>query len=464
MLNRLGHGRSGAAALLLFALAGSGCAPEPVSPPGGNQATPEPAAPAGQAGQAGQAVEDDAASAPTSEQAAGNIDDEARTPAGVVVPGADPDGTDGWLEPERDRGPPIRDDGRSLVLLGKVVTPGSLRRLAWSAGISFEGTATDTPVLVAHGSRAGPVLCLTAAVHGDELNGIEIVRRVMQDVEPDRLAGTVIGMPIVNLHGFRRGSRYLPDRRDLNRYFPGNATGSAASRIARSLFDNVIRHCDALVDIHTGSLNRTNLPQLRGDLRNPKVRELTSGFGDLVVLHSPGPLGTLRRAATDAGIPAVTLEAGEPMRLEPAKVNEGVEGIMALLDAKAMLPGDTRYSMGAPVYYRSSWIRADYGGILFSVVRLGQSVEVGDVLGTVTDPITNEQNLIYSTIAGKVVGMALNQVVMPGFATFNIGIETDIPDAPRVLATGAEMAEPEVHDGETRDEEPWTEAGGEIYE
>lgn len=461
MLNWLGHGRS-AAALLLFALAGYGCAPDPLPPGSGQQAAeiPAPAVPASEPGQDadGQVVDVDPAS----------------TPAVVAAPRADPDSgngepdpdaTDAAMEPERDRGPPIRGDGRSLILLGKVVTPGSLRRLSWSAGISFEGTPTETPVLVAHGSSAGPVLCLTAAVHGDELNGIEIVRRVMQDVEPDRLAGTVIGMPIVNLHGFRRGSRYLPDRRDLNRYFPGNANGSAASRIARSLFDNVIRHCDALVDIHTGSLNRTNLPQLRGDLRNPKVRELTSGFGDLVVLHSPGPLGTLRRAATDSGIPAVTLEAGEPMRLEPAKVNEGVEGIMALLDAQAMLPGDTRYSVGSPVYYRSSWIRADYGGILFSVVRLGQLVEVGDVLGTVTDPITNEQNLIYSTIAGKVVGMALNQVVMPGFATFNIGMETDIPDAPQVLATGStDAGEPEVHDGETRDGESWGVEGEEPNE
>jgi predicted deacylase len=471
MLNRLGHGRSGAAALLLFALATAGCAPEPAPPPGSSAAAdpalrPPAAAPVAQHEAV---IADEPTTPPEQQYAPGGDPGPLPSPAGPAAPGLDIPGPPGWpelpaAEAAADRGPPLRGDGRSLMLLGKLVTPGSFRRLSWSAGISFEGTTTDTPVLVAHGTSAGPVLCLTAAVHGDELNGIEIVRRVMQDVEPDRLAGTVIGIPIVNLHGFRRGSRYLPDRRDLNRYFPGNANGSAASRIARSLFDNVIRHCDALVDIHTGSLNRTNLPQLRGDLRNAKVRELTTGFGDLVVLHSPGPLGTLRRAATDVGIPAVTLEAGEPMRLEPAKVNEGVEGIMALLDAKAMLPGDTRYSIGPPVYYRSSWIRADYGGILFSVVQLGQSVQVGDVLGTVTDPITNEQNLIYSTIAGKVVGMALNQVVMPGFATFNIGIETDIPEAPRTLATGTGAAEPEVHDGETRDGEPWDEAGGDIYE
>ncbi|MCC5793962.1 MAG: succinylglutamate desuccinylase/aspartoacylase family protein [Chromatiales bacterium] len=329
-----------------------------------------------------------------------------------------------------------------LALLDRMVPPGSFRQLAWSAGISFEGTSTDTPVLVAHGSGAGPVLCLTAAVHGDELNGIEIVRRVLHEIEPGSLSGTVVGLPIVNLHGFRRGSRYLPDRRDLNRFFPGNANGSAASRIAWSLFDNVIRHCDALVDIHTGSLNRTNLPQLRADLSNAEVRDLSEGFGDIVLLHSPGPDGSLRRAATDAGIPAVTLEAGEPMRVDAAKVNEGVAGVFRLLDALGMLPGDSPLPAGEPVYYRSSWIRADHGGILLTVTQLGQRVEIGDVLGIVTDPVSSEQNIIYATISGKVVGMALNQVVMPGFAAFNIAVETDMADVSRVAAGRATEAGP----------------------
>jgi hypothetical protein len=280
-------------------------------------------------------------------------------------------------------------------------------------------------VLVVNGIGKGKTLCLTGAIHGDELNGIEMVRRVMQDLDPARVKGAVIGVPIVNLEGFRRGSRYLPDRRDLNRFFPGNATGSAASRIAASLFEEVIRKCDGLVDIHTGSLNRTNLPQLRADLRNARVREFANGFGAFMVLHSPGVTGTLRRAATDAGIPAVTLEAGEPGRLQSSQVREGTAGIIRLLDAMKIVNRMNLLVEPRPVYYRSTWVRSDYGGILFSVVRLGQLVATGDILGTVTDPITNEQNLIYSPVRGRVVGMALNQVVMPGFATFNLGIEAD---------------------------------------
>jgi len=329
--------------------------------------------------------------------------------------------------PESGSEVPGAAGGHDLVLLGQTVPPGTSQRLMWSASEIFEGISTETPVLVVNGHRDGPVLCLTAAIHGDELNGIEMVRRVLHDLDPDELSGAVIGIPIVNLQGFRRGSRYLPDRRDLNRHFPGNPQGSSAARIAHSLFEGIIRHCDALVDLHTGSFYRTNLPQLRADLRYSQIKELTHGFGGIVVLHSIAAPGTLRRAATDAGIPAVTLEAGEPLRLQSAKVNQGVNGIFKLLDTLQMVHRVQLLGRPAPVYYESTWIRADHGGILFTVVRLGQKVAAGDVLGTVTDPITNEQNLLYSPETGRVLGMALNQVVMPGFAAFRIGIETDGP-------------------------------------
>ena len=320
-------------------------------------------------------------------------------------------------------GDPAAEGG--FELLGTTVPRGSSQRLMWSASQIFEGVSSETPVLVVNGRGEGPVLCLTAAIHGDELNGIEMVRRVLHDLDPDKVNGTIIGIPIVNLQGFRRGSRYLPDRRDLNRYFPGNPEGSSASRIAYSLFDGIIRHCDALVDLHTGSFYRTNMPQLRADLRYDEIKELTQGFGGIAVLHSEAAIGTLRRAATDAGIPAITLEAGEPLRLQSAKVSQGVTGIFTLLDTMNIVKRVQFLSPPEPVYYQSTWVRADDGGILFSVVRLGQAIEIGDVLGTVTDPITNEQNLIYSPAKGRVLGMALNQVVQPGFAAFRIGIETD---------------------------------------
>jgi predicted deacylase len=312
-----------------------------------------------------------------------------------------------------------------LEILGAEIAPGTSQRLSWSATELFEGVPVSTPVLVANGSAPGPTVCLTAAVHGDELNGIEMVRRVFHDIDPKKLSGALIGVPIVNVQGFRRGSRYLPDRRDLNRYFPGNPNGSAAARIAHSLFNEVIFNCDALIDLHTGSFERANLPQIRADLRNPDVVTLTHGFGAMVVLHSKPTMGTLRYAATIAGIPAVTVEAGGPSQLELAEVKHGVKGVETLLNTLGMTRRTRLWGDPEPVYYRSSWVRADNGGILLSDVSLGSTVRKGDLLGSITDPMSNARTELRSPYAGRIIGMARNQVVMPGFAAFHVGIETD---------------------------------------
>lgn len=311
---------------------------------------------------------------------------------------------------------------KSLFLLGTEVPPSTATRLAWTPSQSFDGLSMPTPVLVVNGAKDGPTVCLTAAIHGDELNGIEVVRRVLYGLNPKELTGAVIGVPIVNLQGFRRGSRYLSDRRDLNRYFPGNPDGSAGARIAYSFFNSVIRHCNVLVDLHTGSFDRINLPQVRADLRDPESARLTHYFGATVVLHGAGAEGTLRRAAVEYGIPAVTLEAGGPLRLEEANVTHGVAAVRTLLNSMGMIKKFSFWGKPEPVYYQSTWVRVNHGGILFSNVDLGQKVKAGDVLGTVTDPITNVRHPILSTHDGRVIGMALNQVMLPGYAAYHIGI------------------------------------------
>jgi len=311
-----------------------------------------------------------------------------------------------------------------LLLLGAEIAPGTSQRLSWSATELFEGVPVSTPVLVVNGALPGPTLCLTAAVHGDELNGVEMVRRVLHDINAEKLSGSIIGVPIVNVQGFRRGSRYLPDRRDLNRYFPGNPKGSAAARIAHSFFTHIVAHCDAMVDLHTGSFERANLPQIRADLRNPDVVTLTQGFGSMVILHSTPSVGTLRHAATEAGIPAVTLEAGGPSQLELTEVKHGVKGIETLIGAIGMIRKRRMWGSPEPVYYRSSWVRADSGGILLADVSLGSTVREGDLLGTITDPMNNARSELRSPYSGRIIGMARNQVVMPGFAAFHVGITT----------------------------------------
>lgn len=311
-----------------------------------------------------------------------------------------------------------------ITLLDAVIEPGVRTDARWQVGESFDGTTVETPVVVVHGAQPGPRLCLTAGVHGDELNGVEVVRRLVNDTDPTTLRGTVIAVPIVNLLGFARGSRYLPDRRDLNRFFPGFAQGSAASRMAFSLFRQVIVHCDALVDFHTGSFDRSNLPQVRGDLRNDRVLAFTRGFGATPVLHSPGSRGMLRLAATDHEIPAVTFEVGAPYRLEPDKIDFGVQAIKTLMHQMGMTPHFRLWSEPQATFYESKWVRVDDGGMLFSSVELGDRVREGQRLGKVIDPIRNREYEIIAPFAGRVIGMALNQVVLPGFAAYHLGIET----------------------------------------
>ena len=312
----------------------------------------------------------------------------------------------------------------SKFILDTEVKPNSSVRLTWNSDAAVGAFSEATPVLVVNGANPGKTLCLIAAIHGDELNGIEMIRRVIFDIDPAKLNGTIVGVPVANIMGFRRNSRYLPDRRDWNRYFPGNTHGSSASRLAHSFFSKIIMQCDALVDLHTGSFHRTNLPQLRADLSDENVARLAQNFGVIAVLNSRGNPNSLRAAAVRAGIPAVTLEAGEPMAMQSKVVEEGVTAINTLLAKTGMYGKKQRWNRIAPVYYRSIWVRANQSGILFSKATLGQRVKEGDVLGTVTDPITNARTTIKSPYNGRIIGMALDQVVLPGFAAYHIGIQT----------------------------------------
>jgi uncharacterized protein len=322
-------------------------------------------------------------------------------------------------------------------ILDNEVLPGANARLEWNASQTFAGGEVISPISVVHGTRPGPVLCLTAAIHGDELNGVEIVRRVVNGIDPAQFGGTVIGVPIVNLFGFSRNSRYLPDRRDLNRFFPGSRYGSIASRIASSFFQNVVRHCHALVDFHTGSFDRSNLPQVRADLTIPEVLEFTRGFGATTVLHSPGSKGMLRVAATVAGIPSVTFEVGGPGELQPAEIAHGVQAIETLMHKLGMTRDRPQWEEPQPFFYDSIWVRSNAGGMLMSEVALGQRIRKGQRLGVVIDPINNVEREIVSPVFGRVIGAALNQVVLPGFAAYHLGEETSEQQAVREAASGA---------------------------
>lgn len=373
----------------------------------------------------------------------------------VTLPPTDDLPADATGEADQDiQGPPSPPSmaASGFALLGSEIEPGTSARLSWTPDGGIGGLTSPTPVLVINGARPGPTLCLTAAVHGDELNGIEIVRRVMYDIDPKRLNGRILGVPIVNLDGFRRGSRYLSDRRDLNRHFPGSPNGSLASRVAHSLLKEVLSHCNFLVDIHTGSLGRTNLPQVRADMRRDEVVEFTKGFGHIVVLHSPGSRGMLRPATQALGIDTATLEVGESQRLQSKPVDAGVRAINQVLQHLRMYPRLFRLGKPEPVYYESLWVRAPTGGILLNEVRLGAYVAKGQELGAVIDPITNLRTPIRARADGRLIGMAVNQVVMPGFAAYHIGIEAS-DEEPIETEDLEPTIEEEVIDGEGLDGE-----------
>ena len=338
-------------------------------------------------------------------------------------------------------------------LVGETVAPGTRADVAWSG--TADVTGQPLPVSIVHGTSDGMVLCLFAAVHGDELNGIQIVRRVLAGADPDTLAGTLVAVPVVNQGGYARGSRYLPDRRDLNRAFPGSPRGSAAARLADALFDGIVQHCDALVDFHTGSFDRDNLPQVRADLRAPASLELARGFGATVVLHSPGQKGMLRRAASDDGVAAATFEVGAPGVLQPPVIDVAVAAIERLMQRLGMRDtGVPLERVPQAVFYESRWIRADSPGLLLSDVDLGDEVAEGQRLGRVIDPIEDREEEVRAPARGHVLGMSQNRQVLPGFALFHLGEPTSEAEAVHDAAVAPEDGgdpEEEEPESDTRD-------------
>ncbi|WP_167495691.1 succinylglutamate desuccinylase/aspartoacylase family protein [Desulfosediminicola ganghwensis] len=338
-------------------------------------------------------------------------------------------------------------EAQPFEIIGHTVAPGTTRTLEWPSLQSPLGKRIEIPVIVVNGAKPGPVLVMTSAIHGDELNGIEINRRFLHELNPKRLKGVVIGVPIVNLEGFWRKERYLGDRKDLNRYFPGNESGSHPSRIAHSLFTTIVQRGDMVIDLHTGSFYRENLPQLRVDLTVPQVAELVTGFGAVTALHSVAPAGSLRGAATDAGIPTIVMEIGGPLSLETDKVEVGLRSIRSFLQSVGMLDKITLWPSPQPVFYESEWVRSNSGGILINKVQLGESVKKGALLAEISNPLDNTTVAIHSPVAGTILGRAQNQFVSPGFALFHIGHKRSLEELEQGLETS--RAENEGTDRDT---------------
>lgn len=318
------------------------------------------------------------------------------------------------------------DEWGSMQLLGREIPAGTSQRFAFITDRSFEASYLNMPVFVARGAAPGPTLCITAGVHGDELNGVEIARRAFANVDAASLRGTLIALPAINAEGVRTGNRFLSDRRDLNRAFPGSAGGSVARLIAHRVFTGVLAHCDALVDLHTASHNRANLPQIRADISDPAIKELAIHFGTGIVIAGQGPDGALRREAVKAGIPAIIYEAGAPHRFEEQEIARGAAGIESVMAYLGMTDKPQREIPESRVYQRSRWVRVSMGegGFFFPQAGLGAVVKKGETLGRIVDPLTDESHAVVSTVDGEVIGIAFSRPVLSGYALYHVAWHT----------------------------------------
>jgi len=305
------------------------------------------------------------------------------------------------------------------------IWPGHAKRFPYGGETSFESAYLDAPVFVARGSRQGPALCITAGIHGDEINGTEIARRSFSWIDPQQLSGTVLVFPMVNAAGVRTGNRYMQDRRDLNREFPGRTNGSVTAIVAHTLFTEITRNCDYLIDLHTGSFSRSNHPQIRVTGKNPQALEIARHFGVGIIVLSDGPKGSIRREAADAGIPSIIYEAGEPSRFDLDQIAAGVRGIESLMDHLGMIEGANEMQVPeSRIYTKTTWVRVPMGsgGYFFPTVELGQAVKKGERLGTIIDPLTDRQTRVDASSDGEVIGLAAAQIVLSGYALIHLGI------------------------------------------
>ncbi len=308
----------------------------------------------------------------------------------------------------------------------KKIKPGERKRLLLKVGEGFTGVGVQLPLMVWRGLEDGPVLGITAAVHGDEINGTGAIRKLIQEPPFELKRGALILVPVVNIMGFERHSRYTPDRRDLNRSFPGSGHGSLTARLAHVIMEEVVARCDFIIDLHTAAVRRTNFPNVRADMDDPDCERLAAAFGAEVIVNNTGPDGSLRREACRAGCPTIILEAGEVLKVEPSVqdlIQRGLTHIMAELDmidvADDLRPETAPHQM---IVQGSSWVRAGSGGFLTFHVGPGETVQKDQPLATNTGLLGKEYETIVSPHHGIVLGMTTMPAVSPGDPILHIAL------------------------------------------
>lgn len=327
------------------------------------------------------------------------------------------------------------------------INPGERINVSLPIADLYTSTSLSMPVKVISGRKSGPVLFVSAAIHGDELNGVEIVRRLLKRKILRSIRGTLVAVPIVNVHGFLDQSRYLPDRRDLNRSFPGTPKGSIASRLAHIFTEQIVAKADYGIDLHTGAINRSNLPQIRANLDDTRTLEIAKAFGAPVIINSNIRDGSLRAYAAERHLPILIYEAGEALRFDEVAIRGGIRGILNVMRQIGMLPANKRAKHITPVIAKStSWVRAPESGIVGGKVNLGASVAKGQDMAVISDPLGDAEYAVSAPFDGIVIGRTNLPLAHEGDALVNLASFADVAKAESRVETFAE-----VHDIATKD-------------
>lgn len=334
----------------------------------------------------------------------------------------------------------MKTTNEPIVIGSTHVNPGERASVSLPVADLYTSTSLSMPVKVVCGRMKGPVLFVSAAIHGDELNGVEIIRRLLKRKVLRSLRGTLLAVPIVNVHGFLDQSRYLPDRRDLNRSFPGSPKGSVAARLANTFMQQIVSKADYGIDLHTGAINRSNLPQIRANLDGDKTLDIARAFGAPVIVGSNVRDGSLRECAQDLGMPMLVYEAGEALRFDETSIRAGIRGILGVMRHIGMLPAAKNPKPLTPIVARSTqWVRASTSGIVSGKAKLGSTVTKGQQLATISDPLGEDEESIYAPFDGIVIGRTNLPLAHEGDALFNLSSFADVPKAADAVETFASV-------------------------
>ncbi|NHN40179.1 succinylglutamate desuccinylase/aspartoacylase family protein [Halorubellus sp. JP-L1] len=323
------------------------------------------------------------------------------------------------------------DDADAFTYNGGRVDPGETANIRYGISETYLGDPVRIPVTIINGERPGPTVFLSAAAHGDELNGIEVVREVAHEWDLADLQGTLVCMPVLNVPGFLAQQRYLPIYdRDLNRSFPGHEDSTSAKRMAHRIFTNFVEPCDLGIDLHTSTRGRTNMLHVRADMANDEVSRLANAFASNVIISSDGPDGTLRREATDAGIPTITIEMGEAHRFQRQLIDRALGGVLSVLAEYGLLATEAVSWPGWRTVVEDNdektWLRADAGGMVDMHFESGSLVHEGDRICTITSPFKLDNTEVEAPFTGVLVGVLENPVVYPGNPLCHL-VELDEP-------------------------------------